>query len=365
VPLRGWPELADDGFGSSVNNSGERPGFRDPAKSEGDRSPQLAGVLTLVQDLTRLIHSESMADLFGHAFSTLTKAVPFDLGVAVMLEQNLDLYVSTPIGGKPVGDDLAVRVRRVLHNVIPAGFTTTEIVVKDERQNLPGGAPAAAVQHEVYSILRRENRTAGIVLICRAESPFSEDEQRVVEIFSAQLSMLLDNLRAREKILSLAERDDLTGIPNRRYFRRQLTMEMERVRVYNVSLSLILIDVDEFKVINDTFGHVMGDVVLSELSGAIKGILRSPDNVSRFGGDEFAVILPHTDAGGASAVANRILKLIQELEIASHENGVIKCTVSIGIAQCQTDDSTLDDLVRRADACLYDAKRQGKNRFNL
>jgi diguanylate cyclase (GGDEF)-like protein len=349
-----------------VNNSGERPGSRDPAKSEGNRSPQLAGVLTLVQDLTRLIHSESMADLFGHAFSTLTKAVPFDLGVAVMLEQNLDLYVSRPIGGKPVGDDLVVRVRSVLQNIIPAGFTTTEIVVKDERQNLPGGgAPAAAVQHEVYSILRQENRTAGVILICRAESPFSEDEQRVVEIFSAQLSMLLDNLRAREKIISLAERDDLTGIPNRRYFRRQLTMEMERVRVYNVPLSLILIDVDEFKVINDTFGHVMGDVVLSELSGAIKGMLRSPDNVSRFGGDEFAVILPHTDSAGASAVAERILKLIQELEISSDEHGVVKCTVSIGIAQCQPADSTLDDLVRRADARLYDAKRQGKNRFNL
>jgi len=140
---------------------------------------------------------------------------------------------------------------------------------------------------------------------------------------------------------------------------------MERGRVYNVAWSLILVDVDEFKVINDTFGHVMGDVVLSELSGAIKGMLRSPDNVSRFGGDEFAVILPHTDSAGASAVAERILKLIQELEISSDEHGVVKCTVSIGIAQCQPADSTLDDLVRRADARLYDAKRQGKNRFNL
>jgi diguanylate cyclase (GGDEF)-like protein len=364
--VAGCTELADDGFGSSVNNSGERPGARDPANSEGERSPRLVSVLTLVQELTHLIHSESLADLFGHAFTTLTRAVPFDLGVAVMLEQNLDLYVSTPIGGKPVGDELAVRVRSVLHNVIPAGFTTTEIVVKDERQDLPGGAEThAAMQHQVYSILRQENRTAGIVLICRAGPEFSEDDQRVVEIFSAQLSMLLDNLRARDKIISLAERDDLTGIPNRRYFRRHLMMEMERLRVYNVPLSLILIDVDEFKAINDTFGHVMGDVVLSELSGAIKGTLRSPDNLSRFGGDEFGVILPHTDSAGASAVAERILKLVRELEISSSENGVIKCTISIGIAQCQPDDSTLDDFVRRADECLYDAKRQGKNRFTL
>ena len=228
-----------------------------------------------------------------------------------MLEQSLDLYISARAeSGSRVSDKLIGRVREVLLSVIPADFTDLEIVVKDERQNLPGGAPAAAVQHEVYSILRQENRTAGIVLICRAGSEFSEDEQRVVEIFSAQLSMLLDNLRAREKIISLAERDDLTGVPNRRYFRRQLTQEMERSRVYNVPLAVLLIDVDDFKTINDTFGHVMGDVVLSELCGAIKGMLRSPDAISRFGGDEFAVLLPHTDSTGASAVAERILKLV-------------------------------------------------------
>jgi diguanylate cyclase (GGDEF)-like protein len=345
--------LADDGIDSGVNRADDRP--------------QLAEVLALVKDLSGLIHSDSTADLFGQSFHTLLKAIPFDVGVAVMLEQNLDLYISArPGAGRLVGQPLIERVRGVLKGVIPAQFTNTEIMVRDERHNLdadPDSQPG--LDHDVCSILRQENRTAGVLLVCRAGAAFDDDEQRVIEIFSAQLSMLLENLRARQKIISLADTDELTGIPNRRFFRKQLTSEMGRSRVYNVPLSLLLIDVDNFKEINDRFGHPMGDVVLSELCGAIHEILRSPDDVSRFGGDEFAVILPHTDAGGAAAVADRILKRVQDLSILSPEDdATIHCTVSIGIAQCESSDATFSDIVRRADDRLYDAKREGKNRYN-
>jgi diguanylate cyclase (GGDEF)-like protein len=353
VALPGVPLLADDGTGSLVNNSGAR-------------APQLAAVLTLVQDLTGLAHSESAADLYGHAFTTLARAIPFDVGVAVMLEQHLDLYISTRAdAGKHVSEKLIARVRDVLRSVIPTEFTKLEIVVKDERRNLAGEGGEAVLDHDVHSILKQENRTAGLVLVCRAGAAFTDDEQRVVEIFSAQLSMLLDNLRAREKILSLADMDDLTGVPNRRYFRRQLTAEMERSRVYGVPLSVLLIDVDDFKMINDTLGHLMGDVVLSELCGTIREMLRSPDAISRFGGDEFAVLLPHTDAAGAAAVADRILERVQALEVTDADNRPIQCTVSIGVTQVEAADATFNDVVRRADARLYDAKRQGKNRYNV
>ena len=351
MALPGVPLLADDGTGSLVNTSDAR-------------APQLAAVLTLVQDLTALAHSESAADLYGHAFTTLARAIPFDVGVAVMLEQHLDLYISTGTdAGKHVSEKLIARVRDVLRSVIPAEFTKLEIVVKDERRNLAGQGGEAGLDHDVHSILKQENRTAGLVLVCRGGAAFTDDERRVVEIFSAQLSMLLDNLRAREKILSLADMDDLTGVPNRRYFRRQLTAEMKRSRVYGVPLSVLLIDVDDFKMINDTLGHLMGDVVLSELCGTVKEMLRSPDAISRFGGDEFAVLLPHTDAAGAAAVADRILERVKALEITDADNRPIPCTVSIGVTQVEAADAAFNDVVRRADARLYDAKRQGKNRY--
>lgn len=357
MPLPRAPDLADDGNGSRVNTSGAG-------------SPQLAAVLTLVQDLTGLARSESAADLYGHAFITLARAIPFDVGVAVLLEQNLDLYISARAdAGKQVSESLIARLREVLQSVIPADLTKVEIVVKDERRGLETPGSEARVRtepnYDVHSILRQENRTAGLVLVSRAGEAFSDDERRVVEIFSAHLSMLLDNLHAREKILSLAETDDLTGVPNRRYFRRQLTLEMERSRVYGVPLSMLLIDVDDFKHINDTLGHLMGDVVLSELCGTIGNTLRTPDSVSRFGGDEFAVLLPHTDSAGAAAVADRILKDVQKLAVTDDQGRPIHCTVSIGVAQVQAGDATFNDVVRRADACLYDAKRKGKNRYNV
>ena len=346
-----------------MKTSGEKPGSGD-LKTTTERDPQIAGVLALVQELTALAHSETAADLFGHAFTTLARTVPFDIGVAVMLEQNIDLYISSRANaGKQISEALVERVRSVLESVIPPEFTKLEIVVKDERRNL-GTRGEPGLSEDVHAILKQENRTAGLVLVCRGTREFSADERRVIEIFSAQLSMLLDNLRARQKIMSLADMDDLTGVSNRRYFRRQLGAEMDRSRVYGVPLSILLIDVDDFKVINDTHGHMMGDVVLSELCGTVRDILRSPDAVSRFGGDEFAVILPHTDRAGAARVADRILERVRELPITDEKEQPIRCTVSIGIAQMEPGDASFNDMVRRADATLYNAKREGKNRYN-
>jgi len=206
----------------------KKPGQRRASRGNeaaNDPHPQLTGVLALVKDLASVIHSDSTAELFGQSFHTLVKAVPFDVGVAVMLEQNLDLYIcARAAAGRHIGQPLVDRVRSVLKNVIPVSFTGAEMIVKDERQTLDAASERpAGLEHDIHTILRQENRTAGLLLIARGAAPFTDDEKNVMEIFSAQLSMLLENLRAREKIISLAETDDLTGVPNRRYFRRQLS----------------------------------------------------------------------------------------------------------------------------------------------
>ncbi|MBV9493040.1 MAG: GGDEF domain-containing protein, partial [Acidobacteria bacterium] len=158
--------------------------------------------------------------------------------------------------------------------------------------------------------------------------------------------------------------DDLTGIWNKRFFRRQLPQEIERARVYNIPLSLLIFDLDDFKQINDKHGHIVGDVVLSELCGAVREMLRPPDIFARFGGDEFAIILPHTDLAGARAVAQRILDRLRELAIPTDEDGWIHPQISIGVSCFRPDeDGTANDLVRRADARLYESKRVGKNRY--
>ncbi|HEX2123108.1 MAG TPA: sensor domain-containing diguanylate cyclase [Thermoanaerobaculia bacterium] len=327
---------------------------------------QISDLLALIQELTsRVIRSESATDLLDGAFPVLLPCVPFDVAVAVMVEQNLDLYIATREGAESLASDrLITRIRQTLDAMIPVSFASTEIVVRSETHALerrPGHGDG--LRFSASALLEQDKRTAGLLLLCREEPDFRESERQILEIFATQVSMLLGTIQARERIVNLADTDDLTGIWNRRYFRRQLPQEIERARTFNVPLSLLLYDIDEFKQINDNFGHVIGDVVLSELCGAVRESLRPTDSVARFGGDEFAVILPHTDLAGAVAVAERILRRVRALTIPTDEEGAIQCSISIGIAEYQRDDAGANDLIRRADERLYVAKREGKNRY--
>jgi diguanylate cyclase (GGDEF)-like protein len=327
---------------------------------------QVSHVLSLVQRLTGQISgASSLAELFSLAFGALHETVAFDVAVALMVEQNLDLYALTRAGAEPLIDEALVkRMRASLAKQIPVPFEDTDVVVKLESADLPEMEPTAQpLAYDVHTILKQDNRIAGLLILYRSDEAFDPFECQVLEIFAAQTSMLLGNIRAREQILELADTDDLTGIWNKRYFRRHLPQEFERARVYSLPLSLLMFDVDDFKQVNDGFGHTVGDVVLSELCGTVRETLRPPDLFARFGGDEFAIILPHTDMHGAIAVAERIMKRVRRLTIPTDEEGAITPSISIGIADCETTDSSAADLLRRADERLYAAKREGKNRY--
>ena len=336
-----------------------------------DVPQQIADLLALIRELTEpATHAESVAELFSASFRALDACVRFDVGAAVMLEQHLDLYVLTRGGAESlVNDQLIASIRKTLAASIPASFANTDIVVKSPHPALRGPLSRAAgkgdpLDSSTSAIIKVAKRTAGVVILFRSGEAFSVPEQQIVEIFAAQVAMLLGQLTAREEIRSLADTDDLTGIGNKRWLRRQLPQEVERARVYSLPLSLLMFDVDDFKEINDRLGHTVGDVVLSELCGAVREGLRPPDVFARFGGDEFAVILPHTDLEGARTVADRILDRVRDVAIAGDDEETIRCSVSIGGAVYRTGDSATD-LLRRADERLYESKRSGKNRCTL
>jgi diguanylate cyclase (GGDEF)-like protein len=162
------------------------------------------------------------------------------------------------------------------------------------------------------------------------------------------------------KLERLAATDPLTGLPNRRYLHQIGDQELERVRRFNIPASLMMIDLDHFKSVNDRYGHAAGDEALRRVSELCKAELRKIDVLARFGGEEFVAILPGTDEVGAMNVADR-LRLAVRNALINCDLGQFCVTASFGAAEMSGSDSTIDDGVARADLALYLAKRLGRD----
>jgi diguanylate cyclase (GGDEF)-like protein len=188
----------------------------------------------------------------------------------------------------------------------------------------------------------------------------------------ARAKALLRNKQTHDKIRKLqvsleqmVVSDPLTGLHNRRYLMDRLTQEMQRADRHGDPLAFAMIDLDGFKPINDQFGHVVGDKVLRAVGNAVARCVRVSDIAARYGGDEFAIILPQTPPEGAMRVVERVLRTISELTLQDSEGKSCKVTASLGLAYYPAEDiETPEDLIHSADGALYGAKRSGKNRFS-
>jgi diguanylate cyclase (GGDEF)-like protein len=163
-----------------------------------------------------------------------------------------------------------------------------------------------------------------------------------------------------EEIYRLMTVDGLTQVFNRRYFNEALEREVNRAKRYTRILSLIAFDLDHFKAINDTYGHLVGDSMLRLVAAAVKPRLRREDIFARTGGEEFAVLLPEIGIEGALLIAEKVRSIAQNTSL-KHEKAQIRCTVSLGVATL-LDDASSEELYKRADDRLYEAKQSGRNR---
>ena len=161
---------------------------------------------------------------------------------------------------------------------------------------------------------------------------------------------------------TLSYRDELTGLVNRRGFNEQFSVEFNRSRRYSRPLSLLMIDIDGFKQVNDELGHLYGDFVLASIARMLASGVRESDIVARQGGDEFVIVLPETDQEAATSVAEKLWGRIREHTI-SHNGTQLAATVSVGVATLPPTEMSMDGLISQADEALYAAKRAGKDLF--
>lgn len=209
------------------------------------------------------------------------------------------------------------------------------------------------------------NRVMGSLQLfrARAEKPFTKEDAQLLWILSLVAENLLTREYANEGLLRFAFTDYLTGLRTRGYFEQQLELEFKRAERKQQKFALLMIDIDHFKVLNDTFGHHVGDQLLRDVTSILMKDMREVDTVARYGGEEFVIILPETTETGAAFVAQRLRRAVDQAKFfAGSPHSVQHLTISIGVAVYDSDAQFKRDLIEFADAALYAAKHAGRNR---
>jgi two-component system cell cycle response regulator len=249
-----------------------------------------------------------------------------------------------------------------LRRIVAKGEPKVLTNLPADRVSIDIGVGSLAPGAVAFIPLAYEDQTLGVCVLVARESfarPFDSIE---ATNFIHQATPFLFNRKLLQRLERLAAIDELTGAFNRAFGLRRLAEELSRCDRRDGELSLCMVDLDDFKQVNDTYGHPAGDLVLKEVCELMRGATRLSDFVVRYGGEEFVVVMPDTSADAAAGVMERLRKGIHDLSLA-YQDHTISVSISGGLASYPADDTpTLESLIARADSELYRAKRQGKDR---
>lgn len=297
----------------------------------------------------------------------LERVIPYDSASVQLLG---DGYLEI-VGGRGWPDPTTVVGMRF---PIP-GDNPNTIVIQERRTYILGDAPSVhAAFHEgphshIHSFLGVPlivgEQVIGMLAVDNTKPNFfTSDHARLVAAFADQVALAIQNARLFSEVQQLASIDSLTGLHNRRHFMEISRREFARAQRYRHPLTAIMLDIDHFKQVNDTYGHAVGDQALKIVATRCKKTVRQIDVLGRFGGDEFVSLLLETDLNGARIVAERLRRSMVDLSIDT-DQGPLAITISLGIASLDERCKALDDLLQRADQALYVAKQAGRNQVSV
>ena len=253
-----------------------------------------------------------------------------------------------------------------------AGYPETQRVLDDQCTVIIDAEDPTADEAERVLLVKDGNRMVAMLpLLAKGQAiglvelfskifiRWDDDRLALARTMANEAAMALENARLYEDARKLADRDPLTGYYNHRFLHERLGEEVIRAQRARSPLSVLMLDLDDFKLVNDTFGHLFGDRVLTWTAELIRSTLRGSDIPARYGGDEFAIILPETDAVEARRAAERILEAFRDRPFIGEQRGPVPIGASIGVATFPADGRTGTDLIAAADRALYRVKRDG------
>jgi len=254
----------------------------------------------------------------------------------------------------PVREDSGVIALTVLEG-LPFIINTPEA-----KQKVKNEFPIILDLDEFVTVpLKAKDKVIGVLLADNRfnKKPITNDAVRILTMFANQAGLAIENSRLYEQTVVLSNSDSLTGLWNHGYFQYLLGEEIKKSSLMKFCFTLLMIDIDNFKVFNDTYGHQAGDSIIKEISKIFRDISRKIDAVARYGGEEFGIILPITKKEEALILAERIRRAVET------SPSLKNITISIGVSSFPEDGEKKEDLIAYADRALYEAKRSGKNKI--
>lgn len=322
---------------------------------------------TILNDLGSLASvSKDYRETVHSVLEIISRVVGNSVGVVLMFEEE-DMVVHV---NRPTTDECLEGIREQALGLAAEygwdvdGGERVSVTTFGEENARPRkeNEPQRAYSY-VHIPLTAQKKVIGVMALCQHQSPaFVRDGQAILDLVHNQVTIVIDNARLYEATRQLAITDGLTKIYNHRFFQELFEKEFTRSDRYNTVFSLIILDIDHFKKVNDTYGHLCGDEILKSLAALVKSCLRSMDVVARYGGEEFAVLLPETGGTEAFQTAERIRRAVEGTRFMGTEQG-LNVTVSLGVATYPSADvNERADVIAKADSALYEAKESGRNR---
>ena len=335
-------------------------------KHDGRREPLVTSYRRLADIFHHVLSEQSLDTLLDRVADTLAELVPYDsftiyeadvhrrmLIPLMARDQWADEIMNDPLAfGKGITGWAVERREPVLANQAHL----------DPRVSVVPGTPPDEPEALISVPLIARGSIKGALNIYRLGEgvSFGDDEFELAKRFGDAAALALDNARIRARLEREAQTDSLTGLYNHRYFHERLRSELNRASRAQDAVSVLMLDIDDFKKVNDVYGHGIGDQTLVALANVLTGSVRAADSVCRIGGEEFGVIMPSTGAGDAFALARRIQERLEELEV---EAGTI--TVSVGVSEGPLHAMNQRELMAYAEAAMMTAKAHGKNQIVL